>query len=188
MAVFHAPDDALPTFRTLFQQGVGISIQIGTSLEDLLCCQWKIDRDYVMNRISTLFLDSKPVDDLPAAIVHDGATLALSGAMPGLIGATMRRGGVLASFRNGITYCGTSGDDEGGHGRITLKLFNLLIDELGPQFLARGIWVPRARLAELFPKHPDIVNVTDNEIKVYMGARSSAPTSDSLQPHHAFDT
>ena len=180
MAVFHAPDDALPAFRPLFQQGVGISIPIGTSLEDLLCCHWNIDRDYVMSRISTLFLDSKPVDDLPSAVVHDGATLALSGAMPGLIGATMRRGGILASFRNGITYCETSGDDEGGRGRITLKLFNLLIDELGPQFLARGIWVPRPQLAELFPEHPDIANVTDNEIKVYMGDRSSEPTSDSL--------
>lgn len=173
MAVFHAPDDALPAFRPLFQQGVGITIQIGTSLEDLLCCQWKIDRDYVMNRISTLFLDSKPVDDLPAAVVHDGATLALSGAMPGLIGATMRRGGVLASFRNGITYCETSEGDGGGSGRITLKLFNLLIDELGPQFLARGIWVPRTRLAELFPEDPNIANVMDNEIEVYMGDRPS---------------
>ena len=173
MAVFHAPDDALPAFRPLFQQGVGISIQIGTSLEDLLCCQWNIDRDYVMTRISTLFLDSKPVDDLPSAVVHDGATLALSGAMPGLIGATMRRGGILASFRNGITYCETSEGDGGGSGRITLKLFNLLIDELGPQFLARGIWVPTARLAELFPGHPDIVTVTESEIKVTMGDRPS---------------
>ena len=174
MAVFHAPDNALPAFRTLFQQGIGVTIQTGTSLEDLLCCQWQISRDYVMNRISTLFLDSKPVDDLPAAVVHDGATLALSGAMPGLIGATMRRGGVLASFRNGITYCETSEGDAGGRGRITLKLFNLLIDELGPQFLARGIWVRHSRLAELFPEHPDIATVTDGEIKVYMDDPPSA--------------
>ena len=174
MAVFHAPDNALPAFRTLFQQGIGVTIQTGTSLEDLLCCQWQISRDYVMNRISTLFLDSKPVDDLPAAVVHDGATLALSGAMPGLIGATMRRGGVLAAFRNGITYCETSEGDAGGRGRITLKLFNLLIDELGPQFLARGIWVRHSRLAELFPEHPDIATVTDGEIKVYMDDPPSA--------------
>ena len=174
MAVFHAPDNALPAFRTLFQQGIGVTIQTGTSLEDLLCCQWQISRDYVMNRISTLFLDSKPVDDLPTAVVHDGATLALSGAMPGLIGATMRRGGVLASFRNGITYCETSEGDAGGRGRITLKLFNLLIDELGPQFLARGIWVRHSRLAELFPEHPDIATVTDGEIKVYMDDPPSA--------------
>ena len=171
MTAFHAPDDTFHAFHPLFQAGVGVSIQIGSSLEDLLCCQWNIDRDYVMQRISTLFLDYKPVDDLPSAVVHNGATLALSGAMPGLIGATMRRGGILASFRNGITYCETSEEDEDGSGRITLKLFNLLINELGPQFLARGIWVPRTRLTELFPGHPDLEAVTDGDIKVYMGGR-----------------
>jgi hypothetical protein len=169
LTVFHAPDEALPRFHALFQQGVGVSIQTGTSLEDLLCCQWQISRDYVMGRISTLFLDSKPVDDLPSAVVHDGATLALSGAMPGLIGATMRRGGVLASFRTGITYCETTEDGHSGRGRITLKLFNLLIEELGPQFLARGIWVSRSRLAELFPEHPTIMNAPESDIEVYMG-------------------
>ena len=173
MTAFHAPDDAWLAFYPLFQQGVGVSIQTGASLEDLLCCQWNIDRDYVMRRISTLFLDSKPVDDLPSAIVHDGATLALSGAMPGLIGATMRRGGVLASFRNGITYCETAEGSEDGRGRITLKLFNLLINELGPQFLARGIWVPRDRLTPLFPGHPDLETLTDSEIKVYMNVKPS---------------
>jgi len=169
LTVFHAPAETLPRFRTLFQQGVGVSIQTGTSLEDLLCCQWQISRDYVMGRISTLFLDSKPVDDLPSAVVHDGATLALSGAMPGLIGATMRRGGVLASFRTGITYCEPSGSDKGGRGRITLKLFNLLIDELGPQFLARGIWVSHSRLVELFPEHPTLTDAPENDIQIYMG-------------------
>lgn len=173
---FHAPQDALPAFRPVFQQGVGITIQTGTSLEDLLCGQWRIDRDYVMNRISTLFLDGKPVDDLPASIVQDGATLALSGAMPGLIGATMRRGGVLASFRSGITYHATSDAHMRSKGRITLKLFNLLIDELGPGFLARGIWIPRQCLAEIFPDHPDIAQIADSEVRVFLTSRpSSAP-------------
>ncbi len=173
MADFHAPAGTLPAFRTLFQQGVGVTIQAGTSLEDLLCCQWQIDRDYVMNRISTLFLDGKPVDDLPAAVVQDGATLALSGAMPGLIGATMRRGGVLASFRSGITYCPATETPGSSKGRITLKLFNLLIDELGPGFLARGVWVPRRRLAEIFPDHPDIAEIEAHEIHVFMAGNAS---------------
>jgi hypothetical protein len=178
VADFYAPGDSLPAFRTLFQLGVGVSIQTGTSLEDLLCCQWQIDRAYVMNRISTLFLDGKPVDDLPAAVVRDGATLALSGAMPGLIGATMRRGGVLASFRSGITYCSANETSQSGSGRITLKLFNLLIDELGPGFLTRGIWVLRHRLAEIYPDNPDIATIKDREVHVFMtqgGAFSTLP-------------
>ena len=176
MTDFHAPAGTLPAFRTLFQQGVGVSIQTGTSLEDLLCGQWQIDRDYVMNRISTLFLDGKPVDDLPAAVVRDGATLALSGAMPGLIGATMRRGGVLASFRSGITYRSGAETSGSSRGRITLKLFNLLIDELGPGFLARGIWVPRRRLAEIFPDDPDIAGIEEGEVHVFMAGDTSSAT------------
>jgi hypothetical protein len=168
VAEFHAPPDTLPSFRTLFQQGVGVSIQAGVTLEDLLCRQWQIDRDYVMNRISTLFLDGKPVDDLAASVVADGATLALSGAMPGLIGATMRRGGVLAPFRSGITYCASAAPHTAGDGRITLKLFNLLIDELGPRFLARGVWIERARLAEHFPGHPDLAGTDNGKVCVFM--------------------
>lgn len=156
MAEFHVPEEGLPAFRTLFQQGVGIPIQTGATLEDLLCGQWGIARDYVMNRISTLFLNGKPVDELAAAVVEEGATLALSGAMPGLIGATMRRGGVLAPFRSGITYCPTEATCASGSGRITLKLFNLLIDELGPQFLSRGVWIDRTRLRDHFPNRPEL--------------------------------
>lgn len=167
MKAFHIYAADLPAFQTLFQQGVGVAIQVGTSLEDVLCSQWHIDRDYVMNRISTLFLDGKPVDDLGASIVADGATLALSGAMPGLIGATMRRGGVLAPFRSGITYC-PQGAAASGDGRVTVKLFNLLIHELGPQFLARGVWIPRARLAASFPGHPDLAGGGDGDIHVVL--------------------
>jgi hypothetical protein len=175
MVTFHAPENALPAFRPLLQQGFGVSIETGASLEDLLCRQWGIDRDYVMGRISTLFLDGKPVDDLPASIVDDGATLALSGAMPGLIGATMRRGGVLAAFRSGISY--TPRDPAGANrdGRITVKLFNLLIDELGPRFLTRGIWTTHSRLKPLFPEHPDLNRMDDGPVKVIMD--SGAPPS-----------
>ena len=173
MTIFHAPQDTLPAFRELFQQGVGISVKTGTSLENLLCHQWQIDRDYVMGRISTLFLNGQPVDDLAVSIVNDGAVLALSGAMPGLIGATMRRGGILAAFRSDISYRPTEDPHASSHGRITLKLFNLLIDELGPLFLAGGIWVPRTRLTALFPDHPDIEKSTAREIQVVMASNPS---------------
>jgi hypothetical protein len=173
LAEFYAPEEALPAFRTLFQQGVGITIQTGATLEDLLCGQWGIERDYVLNRISTLFLDGKPVDDLAACVVEEGATLALSGAMPGLIGATMRRGGVLAPFRSGITYCPTATTCAAGSGRITLKLFNLLIDELGPQFLSRGVWIDRTRLRGHFPDRPELDGA--GEIRVVLTASQPSP-------------
>ncbi|OQX15922.1 MAG: hypothetical protein BWK80_40550 [Desulfobacteraceae bacterium IS3] len=114
-----------------FQQGVQIKIPTGCSLKTLLCEVWEIPQDYVTNRISTIFLDGKPVDDLEAAMIRDGSVLSLSAAMPGLVGAVMRRGGSLASFRSSITYAENENMPERKEGVITLKLFNLLIAELG---------------------------------------------------------
>jgi len=44
-----------------------------------------LDEDYVTQRISTIFLDGKPVDDIDTLLVRDGAVLSLSAAMPGLV-------------------------------------------------------------------------------------------------------
>lgn len=135
----------------IFQKGVHVPVRTGHSIKHLLREQWGIDEGYVMNRISTLFLDSKPVDDIEKAIVRDGSVLSLSSAMPGLMGATMRRGGFFAGFRGDISHVSESEPDDYGDGIITLKLFNLLIRELGPRFLERGFWAERVDLATHLP-------------------------------------
>ena len=68
------------------------------------------------------------------------STLALSAAMPGLVGATLRRG-CLRLFAPGDYFFGRWRDDPSKEGRIILKLFNLLVPELGPHLLAKGIWL-----------------------------------------------
>lgn len=125
----------------VFQKGVWVAADTGCSLKSLLCEQWQLADDYVSRRISTLFLDGKPVDDLDAAVVADGAVLALSGAMPGLVGAVMRRDGALAILRSGITHHSEENTCRTQPGFVRVKLFNLLIKELGPLLLARGIGI-----------------------------------------------
>jgi hypothetical protein len=44
------------------------------------------------------------VADFDEAQNDSGARMALSGAMPGMVGAMMRRGGDLAALRDSITY------------------------------------------------------------------------------------
>jgi hypothetical protein len=155
-------------FLPLFQEGVGVRIVTGVSLQDLMCRQWQLNPDYVSGRISTLFLNGRPVDDTDKALIRDGDILALSGAMPGLIGATMRRGGVLAPFRSGITH---QADVEGGAagerpGRITLKLFNLLIPEIGPHFLARGVAVSGRRIMDLGEAWAAQIDRPEEEVQI----------------------
>ncbi|WP_054693113.1 hypothetical protein [Desulfosarcina cetonica] len=87
---------AMPMLLPLMQKGVGLPAQIGCTIRQFLCDQLGISDAYLDQRIQTLFLNARPVDDVDGAILQDGATLALSAAMPGLLGATMRKGGHYA--------------------------------------------------------------------------------------------
>lgn len=143
----------ISVFFPLLQEGFQVAATAGCDVRSLLCDQLRMDPDYLKYRINTIFLDGHPVDDVATARVRDGATLALSAAMPGLVGATFRKAGALAGFRGSITYRQT-GDSEQDRqeGRITLKLFNLVINEIGPSFLARGIRVTGRMLHDLLKR------------------------------------
>ena len=146
--------DQVHTFFPLLQKGVTVQASVGCSLKSLLCDQLMIPADYVTDRITTIFLDNRPVDDLDRTIIQEGSRVTLSAAMPGLVGATMRRGGFYAALRQGISHCTGNGSATGGRGTIRVKLFNLLLAELGPLVLARGILMERDELVELLHRLP----------------------------------
>ena len=145
----------LSAFHQLLQGGIRLQVRVGGSVKDFLCTQFEISPEYVEKRIQTIFLDGKPVDDINKAVIKNGSTLALSAALPGLAGATLRRGGVLSSLRSPITYP----DDEKSipleEGWVILKLFNILIKELGPIFLRKGIYITRDDFAGFCQSLPE---------------------------------
>lgn len=126
---------------------------------------------YVEGSVSTVFLDASPVDDIDAALVKPGCLVALSGAMPGLVGAVMRRKSPYASFRKAISHGGDAGAPaelgEGGRpageealaghgGRVSpeesclvrLKLFNAVLRDMGSFVMERGVWIETGRAAD----------------------------------------
>lgn len=141
--------EALRLFFPLFQEGITVEAVTGFSVKAFLCDQIGLEPRYVEERISTVFLDGMPVDDIDAALLHDGALLALSAAMPGLVGATLRRGGYYAPMRSAISYRRTDVPASVRKGRVKIKLFNTVMEEAGPQFLRQGIVVPAPRAAEV---------------------------------------
>ena len=145
MATGHTVD-----FHALLQQGFNVQAQLGCSLQELLCSQWGMDPDYVNTRITTIFMNSRATDNIATAIVREGAVIALSGAMPGLVGATMRRGGYYAAMRGAMTYRADTVEPENESAEVRVKLFNLLLPELGPAFLKRGVSVSAAQLGAFF--------------------------------------
>lgn len=151
-------------FYPLFQSGLKIPIsKTGCSLKNLLCHELLIPEKYVQERITTIFCDNHPVDNMEQTFINHGSRLALSAAMPGLVGATMRRGGYYALLRAGISQISQNQQIEAEQGVITVKLFNLLLPELAPTFLARGIFLECENRKEVFEKL-NIKHLSGNEL------------------------
>jgi len=142
-------------FFEIIQKGFGLNTLVGVSIKTFLCDFVALDQRYIQERISTIFLDGMAVDNIEEAIILEGSTLALSSAMPGLAGATLRRDGIYAPLRESITYKEKVGDGRIKQGLITLKLFNLLIDDIGYLFLRKGIILKSRDLQDFFVKQPD---------------------------------
>ena len=89
------------------------------------------------------------IDDLHTSKIEDGSVLSLSAAMPGLLGATLRKGGYYSVFRSHISTHEKGVKLQTGEATIQLKLFNLVLKELGPGLLREGIGIPKNDLRKL---------------------------------------
>ncbi|MBW2441881.1 MAG: hypothetical protein JRH12_15490 [Deltaproteobacteria bacterium] len=146
-------DELVTIFYQLLGQGFRVNIQSGCSVKELLCNQLGIHEDYLNERIKTIFLNAKVVDEVDSAYVDDDSVLALSGAMPGLVGAILRSGGMYAGMRNQISHTINEASTHGADAQITLKLWNLVVRELGPTFLQNGILIKGKDLQDLITLH-----------------------------------
>jgi hypothetical protein len=165
--------EKIPYLFQLLQQGFTVRVQVGCSVRALLSQQLDISPELLEGRIKTIFLDGKPVDDMDSTIIKEGSTLALSAALPGLAGATLRRGGTFASLRSQITHPGDETPIAQREGFIVLKLFNLLMEELGPALLHRGVFIKKEVLKEFLRNLPkdfwagcQVPKVDGEEVKV----------------------
>ncbi len=134
----------LVAFSSVLHHGFQVKALVGCSIKDLLCDQFKVAEDVLKHRIQTLLLDGKPVDDEETATVKDGTTIALSIALGGVLGASLRKGGLLADYRSTITHQEKETTEiTPTEGMVTIKLFNQLAGELGPLFLKKGLWLKK---------------------------------------------
>jgi hypothetical protein len=158
--------DSIPGVSLFLQKGVVVDVQIGCSVLAFLCEQLALSPEYVETRIQTIMLDGKVVDDPKTAALHPGAVLSLSAAMPGLLGATLRTGSYYAAMRSQISWKGAAPTSRGQKGTFVLKLFNVLINEVGPRLLRRGVWVPAEDLVSLMTEQREWLRA--NGVKVFV--------------------
>ncbi|MFO7803833.1 MAG: hypothetical protein R6V55_16240 [Desulfovermiculus sp.] len=137
-------------FHPLLREGVQVQVRLGGTVRDILHQDLHIPEQIVDQEIQSLFLDNHPVDDLETRIHTPGSVLSLSAAMPGLVGACMRRGGAYAGLRQGISW-DEEAEDKGvlDQGLICVKLFNFMAPRIGPILLAQGVRVDAKRLVQL---------------------------------------
>jgi hypothetical protein len=144
-------------FLQILQKGVKVKARVGSTVLSFLCDDLGLSPEYVDKRIQTLFLNGKAIDNPDTALLKEDSTLALSAAMPGLLGATLRKGSYYAKMRSEISYQEQSAAVAVHEGFVLLKLFNLLPAEMGPAVLARGIWWKGEELNQFLKGLPDDV-------------------------------
>lgn len=147
-------EDQVSAFFPLLALGFTVKSKVGVSVHELLCRQLGLSADYLDNRLQTIFLDGKAVDNVKTAVIRQDSALALSAAMPGLAGVTLRRGGAYATMRQKITHKKNAKNEIVKDGSIVLKLFNLVARDIGPMFLIQGIWISGKNLQDFFRKAP----------------------------------
>jgi len=146
-------EDQTAKLFLLLQNGFFVNAGVGCSIKDFFLEELGLSPDYIEARIQGVFLDGKPADDIGTAIIRDGARLTLSGTMPGLVGIALRRG-PLAVFRHSITHRETGDYSYSGEGLVQLKLLNLLMKDMGPGLLNKGIYIPALDLADYLANLP----------------------------------
>ena len=152
VAVAHADPGC---FAQLLQSGFFLAVDDACPVRAFLLGVMGLDADYIANRLQTVFLNGLAVDDLDTAVVRPGSRLALSAALPGLVGATMRRGGAFASLRQSVTHAPEHTISPSGPFLAEVRLFNLIGDDLAARLLARGVLLKTGTLVEFLYSRPE---------------------------------
>lgn len=137
-------DDAASKTATLLQRGFLLPAGGSISISELLTELPGFTEEYIRDRVQTIFVNGLAEDNTERKL-EPSDILALSAAMPGLAGAIFRRGGRHASLRTRPSPVFHADSDQSGF--ITLKLFNMIAAETGPQLLNKGILIKGRILA-----------------------------------------
>ncbi|MBW2182066.1 MAG: hypothetical protein JRG81_17105 [Deltaproteobacteria bacterium] len=168
--ILEVEPDLRPGFLGLLGFGFFVDVKTGCSLKEFLSDHMGLDPEYIEDRIQTIFLDGKAVDNIESCVIKNGSSIALSAAMPGVVGATLRRKSHYASMRGQISHEDEPALGSGTKGRVTIKLFNLIAKELGNELLEHGIRINGV----------DFKRFIDKLDKIFVGAIKSAQINDKI--------
>ncbi len=162
----------VPRFYPLIEKGYWTSVREGSTILDFLTEDLSLDSEYVENRIQTIFLNHKPVDDIASAPLYDNDRIAFSAAMPGLLGATMRKAGAYSTMRASISYDEKKPQPAAQPGSLNtgiwifVKFFNLIVKEIGTDVLKRGIRITGETLLDFIQSNKTALEEKTHKIRI----------------------
>ncbi len=168
---FKGPSEIAGLLMPELQKGFYIGASEGESVYTFLIKECGFSDDYISEKIKTVLIDGSPVDDIFNAGIKEGGVCALSGAMPGIVGAMMRIGSPYAPMRESITADTVRMTETGKIIVVGLKLFNTVLSDKGLNFLKTGILVDRERILYFLRRHYEELyslcrEITMNDIPV----------------------
>ena len=128
------------------QSGVFVWLEHPYTVRAFLEECFNLSESFILSRVQTILLDSKVVDDMDTAWLRPGSRLALSAAMPGVVGAALRRDGLFARMREGIRCPAGCCPDDAAPFWMELRLYNAMIEELARPLLAYGFLIREDRM------------------------------------------
>ncbi|MEW6352654.1 MAG: hypothetical protein AB1646_26710 [Thermodesulfobacteriota bacterium] len=134
--------DRWGVFYPLLSAGVLARTVEGANVRTTLLRELGLSEEYVSRRVTTVFLDGKPVPDIDAALLMPGSVLALSGVLPEPF---LRHGVGWKRYSDSPQEHG-SASREAARISYRLKVFNILLGDLTPKLLGSGVFVQSREL------------------------------------------
>lgn len=122
----------------LLQRGVFVERPPVCTVMECICRLLNTDPESVTREMGTIIIDNAVVDDPESAPIHSAASLVLSGAMPGLVGAMLRSGSPYKAMRATMKPT-RNGDEE--KPMLEIKLFNSVLENHVEDIVDHGFWI-----------------------------------------------
>lgn len=149
------PKECLTRLATVLQSGFFLEAQSGLSLQNFLLSLPGFTETYIADDVGTVFLNGDAIDEMDVPLSGDTATIALSAAMPGLCGTILRKGSPHATLRKKhVALEATTSHDTI---TVTIKLFNTVALDRGPELFKHGVRLQAADLASFLTLRPSLV-------------------------------
>jgi len=124
----------------ILQMGFLLPVPAGSSVKTVLDAAGFSPR-YLEDKVKTIFLDGTAVDNLDAERIKKGSVIALSAAMPGLVGAIFRKDSPISGLRSNVGKRADERSIQDADALVLLKMFNVIAEEMGPELLRSGLIV-----------------------------------------------